>query len=203
MLWDLSEFAIRHSPFAIVMAVLLGTSVPTTAAPPSVTITGGADPAGYIYTWTVTSKHTSPIVFVEFPHYHGALFFAPEDWSVECTFLVNVAVEDRPGVCTARNMLFAEAPAGRNRNDVAPSGRSALAKGALEFRMQVVLDGTRRGPGHVLVRFADDSEVYVAGVELPQREAAGDKYISLIGLGLIFAVWVIARSWGRAKRQTT
>ncbi len=196
-------FAIRNSRFAVVMAVLFGAAIPTAAAPPPVTITGGADPAGYTYTWTVTSKHSSPIVHVEFPHYHGALFFAPENWSVECTFLVNVRVEDRPGVCTARNTLFAEAPARRTRNDVAPRSRSASAQGALEFRMQVVLKGARRGPGHVLVRFADDSEVYVAGVELPQREAAGDKYISLIGLGLIFVVWVIARTWGRAKRQTT
>lgn len=195
-------FAIRHWTFAVLMAVPFGTSATTAAAPPPVTITGGADPAGYIYTWTVTSKRTSPIVHVEFPHYHGTLFFAPEDWFVECTFLVNVGVEDRPGVCTARNKLFAEAPARPARNDVAPRSRPVSGKGNLDFRMQVVLKGTRRGQGKVLVRFADGSEVYVAGVELPQRETAGDKYVPLIGLGLIFVVWVIARSWGRAKRQT-
>lgn len=194
--------AIRPWTFAILTAVPFGTSALTTAAPPQATITGGADPAGYSYTWTVTNKHTSPIVHVEFPHYHGALFFAPEDWSVECTFLVNVGVEDRPGVCTARNVLFAEAPAGFARNNTALGSKPGSARDTLDFRMQVLLRGTRRGQGQVLVRFADGSEVYVAGVELPQREAVGDKYVPLIGLGLIFLIWVIARSRSRAKRQT-
>ncbi len=195
-------FAIRPWTFAIVLAVQFGASTLTTATPPPVTITGGADPTGYTYTWTVINKHTSPIVHVEFPHYHGAMFFAPEGWSVECTFLVNAGVEDRPGVCTARDVLFAEAPAGLARNNAALRNRLGSAKGSFDFRMQVVLTGTRRGQGKVLIGFADGSEVHVAGVELPQREYVGDKYVPLIGLGLIFVVWVIARSWGRAKRQT-
>ena len=56
-----------------------------------VTIVGGADATGHRYTWTVTNEDTSPIVYVEFPHYRANLFFSPHGWSTdESTFLVNV-----------------------------------------------------------------------------------------------------------------
>ncbi len=152
---------------------------------PKVTITGGADTSGYNYTWTVTNEHTSPIVHIEFPHYHGSLFFAPNDWSSQCTFLVNVGVEDRPEVCKAR----------------AASLSAGIARGKSEnFRMRVTRDGTTRGQGTVRVRFEDGTELAVPAVELPQREPAGDKYVPLIGLAAIFIVWVAVRARSRARR---
>jgi hypothetical protein len=61
--------------------------------------------------------------------------------------------------------------------------------------MQIAARGAQRGPGQVIVRFADGTETIVSGVELPQPETVGDKYLSLIGLGLVFAVAVVVREW--------
>ena len=151
---------------------------------PNVTITGGADPSGYKYTWVVNNKHLSPIVYIEFPHYHGALFFAPDGWVTECTALVNVGYKDEQGTCSAS----AEAPAA----GVAP-------KRSTTFDMRIARLPTRRGKGTVLIRFADGVTTRVRSVELPVRESVGDKYAPLIGLGTIFLVWMIIRSRRRAR----
>ena len=154
---------------------------------PKVTIVGGADASGHNYSWTVTNGYTSPIVYVEFPHYHADLFFAPKSWSTETTALVNVGSKDEPGVCIAR----AESPAAG-----IPPGR------ALNFGMRVAPLPTRRGQGTVLIRFADGTESSVTGVGLPQPGSVWDEYASLIGLGTIFLLWIIfrARRWLRTRR---
>jgi hypothetical protein len=154
----------------------------------AVTITGGADATGDGYAWTVVNNHTSPIVYVEFPHYHASLFLAPDGWSTDSTFLVNVGVEDRPGTCTAR----VGQPA------------SGIKRGATgTFQMRVYQPGTRRGQGTVVVRFADGSEVQVSGVEMPTPEAMSDKYAPLIGLGAIFIIWLAIGAKRRGKIRRT
>ncbi|UCC29594.1 MAG: hypothetical protein JSU86_15490 [Phycisphaerales bacterium] len=159
----------------------------TAAEEPKVTIVGGADASGHNYSWTVTNEYTSPIVYLEFPHYHADLFFAPESWSTETTALVNVGSKDKPGVCIAR----AESPA-----------VGILPGRALNFGMRVAPLPTRRGQGTVLVRFADGTESGIAGVGLPQPGSAWDEYASLIGLGTIFLLWIIfrARRWAKTRR---
>ncbi len=141
-----------------------------------VTVAGGADASGHVYAWTVTNRHTSPITRVEFPHYRATLFFAPTGWSTDCTFLVNVGVEDSPGACVAS----APAP-----TDGIQPGRSA------EFRMQCSARGASRGIGVITVRFADDTRREVAGVELPRPEGVGDKYVPLIGLAAIAGIFAL------------
>jgi len=149
------------------------------AGGPPVVITGGADASGHIYTWQVNNGDDLPIVEVRFPHHRGVLFFPPAGWSSDCTALVHVGAKDEPGVCTSR----APAPA----EGIAP-GRAAA------FSMQIAPAGAKRGQGEVAVRFADGNETRIAGVELPQREAAGDKYVSLIALGAVFVIFVTVRA---------
>src|SRR5437868_3393823 len=73
------------------------------AQPAKVVITGGFDSAGQRlvatgssensaydasgqnYAWIVTNNHTSPIVYVEFPHYHADTFHTPDGWDQKCT----------------------------------------------------------------------------------------------------------------------
>ena len=148
-------------------------------ATPTVVITGGADASGHTYVWQVHHGGASPIVEVRFPHYRCGLFFPPPGWSSACTALVHVGAKDEPGVCTARSPAPAEG--------IAP-GRS------VSFTMQIAPAGAKRGPGEVTVRFADGSETRVAGVELPQQEGLGDKYVSLIALGGMFTIFVIAQA---------
>ncbi len=145
-----------------------------------VTITGGADASGHNYTWTVTNHHTSPIVYLEFPHFRADMFHVPAGWAAETTNLVGGRREpDKPSVCIAR----AEPP------------NTGLWHGcSREFGMRVAPAGAPRGPGTVTVRFADGTENKVAGVELPEPPASSGKYIPLIGAGVIFAGWVIVRT---------
>ena len=148
-------------------------------ANPTVFITGGADVCGHTYTWQVRNDGASPIVEVRFPHFRAGLFFPPPGWLGDCTALVKVGAKDEPGVCTAR------APG--SADGIAP-GRSAT------FSMQIAATGAKRGPGEVVVRFADGNETRVSGVELPQQEGLGDKYVSLIALAGVFTIFLIAQA---------
>lgn len=174
-------------------AVLLAESSQVSIAEPPafpdasvVTIEGGPDNSGDNYSWTITNGHTSPIVYVEFPHYHATLFFAPDGWSTESTFLVNVHVKDSAGVCTAR---VKEGSTG------IPPGRSGT------FRMRIHQAGTRQGVETVLVRFADGSEIRVPGVQLAVPEAVSDRFGSLIGLGAIFLILLAIHAGRRARAR--
>jgi hypothetical protein len=155
---------------------------------PTATITGGADASGHTYTWQVNNGGVSSIVEVRFPHYRAGLFFSPQGWSGDCTALVHVGTKDEPGICTAR----ATAPA----DGIAP-GRSA------PFSMQIAAAGAKRGPGEVVLRFADGSETRVAGVELPQQEGLGDKYVSLIALGGVFIVFAAVQAIRKRRRRVS
>ncbi len=152
----------------------------------NVTITGGADASGHTYAWQVANTGDSSIVEVRFPHYRAGLFFAPQGWSTNCTALVHVGVKDEPGVCTARAVSPGEG--------IAP-GRSAT------FSIQVAPAGAKRGRGEATVRLADGTEMRVGGVELPQAEGLGDKYVSLIGLGAVFMIFIVAQAI-RKRRKT-
>lgn len=153
-----------------------------------VSITGGADASGHTYSWQVHNGGALPIVEVRFPHYRAGLFFPPPGWSNDCTALVHVGAKDEPGICTAR----AAAPA-----DGITPGRSAA------FSMQIAPAGAKRGPGEVTVRFADGNETRVAGVELPQQEGLGDKYVSLIALGGVFIVFVAVQAIRKRRPQVS
>ncbi len=157
------------------------------AADPKVTITGGAEDVGHHYSWVVTNQHWSPIVRVEFPHYRAYLFHIPEGWSAETTNLVHVGTKDEPGVCVA----------------VAPSTVEGIARRqSAEFGMQVGDLRAKPRPGIVVVHFADGSEVRVDGVAMPTRVGVGDDHVPLIGLGLIFVVWLLLAAVRRRSRKT-
>jgi len=172
----------------MVRAAMLVTACASVADGQAVVITGGADASGHTYSWQVRNEGASPLVEIHFPHFRGGLFFPPKGWSGDCTALVQVGAKDEPGICTAR----APAPA----DGIAP-------RQSAPFSMQIASSGAKRGLGEVIVRFADGSEARVAGVELPQREAAGDKNLPLYGLGGLFAIFVIAQAIRKRRRRAT
>ena len=166
-----------------------GVAVPVLAfaQAPRVSITGGADLSGKSYSWVVTNAHRSPIVSIEFPHYHGSLFFAPDGWDTVCSYLVNVGVADVPGSCKASV-------------EVAKDG---IRLGQRQtFRLRMDARGARRGRGDVRVRFADATEIVVAGVQVPQPEDRAEKYMPLFGLVPMLIVVVLVRR-RRARSKTT
>lgn len=149
-------------------------------------ITGGADVSGHNYSWQVRNSGAQPIVEIRFPHFRTGLFFPPSGWSSDCTSPMQVGATGEPGVCTTRATASGDA--------ISP-GRS------LAFSMRITSGGVKRGPGEVTVRFADGSETRVAGVELPQPEAAGDKNLPLLGLGGVFAILLIVQAVRNRRRR--
>ncbi len=154
------------------------------AREPIVTITGGVDETQN-YKWTVTNHHSSPIVYIQFPHFHADMFQTPVGWNQKCTYLVNVGVPDVPGTCTAS----VDAP----RKGI-QTGRSA------QFDMRISTGGAQRRPGKVTVRFADGSATIVSGVELPTRSSTSERLVALVGLGLVFGILLLTR-WRRRRKK--
>lgn len=173
----------------MILCVSVIGSLPAVAQQPLVTITGGADPSGTTYQWTVTNRHSSPIVYIEFPHYRATLFFAPEGWSTsESTNLLAEGHPVKPGSCIARA-----------QSDVV----GILSQRSADFRMQISPGEIRRGSGKVTLHFADESKSVVRGVELPQRQSLGDQYVSLIGLGGIFIIFLTVKSLKKKRTPHT
>ncbi len=173
---------------AAVAALLVPTSPAfgRDAERPDVTITGGVDETGHHYQWTVTNLSRLPIVRVEFPHHFADLCFAPEGWSAdETTNLIKEGGKGTSGVCvgTAPNP---SAGIGRNESRV--------------FSMRIAPSGADPGRGDATVVFADGRRHVVSGVELPYPRALGDSFVSLIGLGAIFGLWLVVRMV-RGRRQ--
>jgi len=155
------------------------------ASDPKARIEGGADATGHIYEWSVINESRTPIVQVKMHHHRATLFFGPDEWKIECENLVNVGVSTPWGECQAT------APTG---GGIAPGRRGA-------FRMQCAPTGTTRGRGTVIIRFADGTEAVVDGVELPRPESTGDRYIPLLGLGVIAGIYAIIHAARRNRAK--
>ncbi len=169
-----------------ILALLLACVFTTMAngQTPQVTINGGADETHKQYAWTVTNNHTKKIVSITFPHYGANLFFAPKGWKVDCTNLVEVGVSDPTGTCTA----------------TAESDRYGISQSrSAEFSMRVPDKRAKRGIGRVTVRFDDGTEFIIRKVELPIAESSLDKNLSLIGLGVMFALYLLFTLLRRKK----
>ena len=145
-----------------------------------VTITGGADQTAHNYSWTVRNHDTSPIVYLEFPHYRADLFTTPAGWEQKgTTYLVNIGVADKPGVCIARPV---------------PPHPGIVRGASASFGMRVAQRRGLLGKNTVTVRFADGKEVRVKDVELPVPPEETSKYVPLIGMGVLFVVFVAYRT---------
>jgi len=154
-----------------------------------VRIEGGFDPESHSYRWTVHNEAASPIVFAAFPQQQADLFTGPPGWEVR----------GRENEAPLRNesgalMFSAQAPAGAP--GIGP-GRS----GEFEMRIKPKKSPTR-GKGEVWVKFADGREAWIGGVEVPLPPTASSKYLRLIALAILFAVFVVGRSlWNRRRRS--
>ncbi len=166
-------------------ALLFAGAVHDVAAEESkVVITGGVDETDN-YRWVVMNHYSSPIVFIEFPHYRADMFTDPTGWQQECTYLVNVGVPDKPGICRA----WVDSP----RFGIQP-------KHSAEFRMRISGSDVRlQGKGDVLIRFADETSVIVEDVPLSTLPSALSQYTNLIALGIVFGLVIVFKTRRRGK----
>ncbi len=154
------------------------------AQSPLATIEGGADVSGQNYSWTITNRHTLPIVMVEIPHYHADTFRYPPGWTSECTNLQMAGARDLPGVCRAK----------------VDSAQAGIAPGATEtFGVRLAKSGANRRAGKITVRFSDDSELMIGGVELPSPPSRSEQYELLVGLALVFTILLAVHAWRRRR----
>ncbi|UCE61034.1 MAG: hypothetical protein JSU63_04640 [Phycisphaerales bacterium] len=167
-----------HSTVPFILIVLSGvlSASAQTASRPQVGITGGVDETARNYTWIITHEHSSPLVRVVIPHYRASVFTAPEGWTGALT--ERLGTHGRAGTLTI----------------VADDQKRALVRGrSLEVTLSVIAEGTPRGQREVTLAFADGVETKVV-VEVPIKEPLSDRSVSLIGLGVIFAIFWIVRA---------
>ncbi len=168
------------------LPMLLGFTLPAALAEDApVTITGGADDNGQNYHWTVTNHSDSPIVRIEIPHYHGDQFSPPDGWKQNCTFLVNVGVPDKPGICVA----YVDYP----MQGLQPGQSKTI-------HLRIARAGAQHRPGTVDVHFANGSEFAVRGVELPTQATLMERYVGLVGFAVLFVLVLIFHA-RRQKRR--
>lgn len=152
-----------------------------------VEISGGADETRHNYEWLVVNHHTAPITYIEFPHYRADLFAVPPNWTKETTYLVNVGVPDRPGVCIARPE---------------PPNPGIVRGGAQRFGMRISAQGAAVSTGQVKVKFSDGKETIVTGVALPEPPLNRSRLLPLLGAALIFGLWVVIRTIRDRRRAS-
>jgi hypothetical protein len=164
--------------------LLLGPAM-TVADEPKVTIAGGVRPGNQqYYDWKVTNHHTTPVVYLEFLQYHGDLFTAPSGWSQEW--------KNRAMIGGGKN-----AP-GWVRTRAENSGAGIQAGRSAAFEMRIARAGALTRAGRVTVRFADESEIIIANVELPCAPGFTEQHVMLFALAAIF---VIALAIHRRRRR--
>ena len=152
-----------------------------------VTIEGGVDDTLHGYKWTITNHHTSPIVYVEFPHYGADLFSTPlHGWKQKTTNLVGTT---RPA--EEKNVCIAEAE---------PDGPGIPRGGAQVFEMRIAPAGAPSGQGTVTIRFRDGTETVVTNVEVPVAPPTS-RNLSLVGAALIFGGYVLFRALRDRRRR--
>lgn len=177
------------SPLASFMAVAaLLAAAPTAHAQDSTraTIEGGLQLSDGSYAWTVANLHTSPIVELTFPHYLADQFHVPKGWKQETTYLVNVGVEERPGICKA----------------IAPSPDAGIApKTKGSFGMRLSRKRAPRGSGTVNIRFADGTTAAIANVELPVAPSNLEAPMMIGGFGTVLLIFILARRKRRKRAE--
>lgn len=160
---------------ATLLCMVLGASRGAMAQEPLVTIEGGALPNNsQMYEWKVTNHHTSPIVFIHFPHYYSDSFFAPAEWKPEWKNQMKAGADDAPGWVQA---------------SVADPTRGIPPRGSVTFGVRQSRGGSfLPRPGEVTVRFADGTTKVVANVELPTETSMLERNAMGIGLAVIFVI---------------
>lgn len=150
-----------------------------------VSVEGGVDVSGNVYTWKVTNRHDSPIVEVWFMHFRANAFNAPDGWEKETEYLVNVGVPDKPGEC--------KATVDRQRMGIQP-GESA------EFGVNIDARGASVGHGQFHIGFADGTAVVVDGVEMPRPENFFEKFATPIGMALLVGIALLINKLRNRKQ---
>ena len=137
---------------------------------------------------TVTNRGARPITSVEHPHFLGLTPIAPDGWE-ESRMTGNPTRHQKraPGILEYR----------------AKNAAAAIRKGqSVEFRL--LLDVYWPGvmvPMPVTIGLDDGTEIQVSGVACPYRVSYFRQYFPVIGLGVVFAIFILYKLI-RGKRES-
>ncbi len=177
----------RIATLVLLAAISLAAAASAQAAEePRVEISGGVDPSGQNYAWTVKNLSDTPIVSVTFPHYNADLFSPPTGWLREETHLRHVATKPAPGIARAY---------------VNESEHSGILPGAsADFTMRINADGASKARGAVDIQFKDGGTLKVRNVELPTAPTFFGQHGTTIALAAAFGVFLLFQVLRRRKR---
>jgi len=168
---------VPRPPLLSALATTLALATPGSADQPLVAITGGVQEDNrQFFVWTVTNRHTAPIVFVEFPHYRADSLNAPAGWSQEWKNRAMLGGKDAPGWVRAT---------------VADALQGIRPGGSATFELRLARGDTLTRRGNVTVRFADGTQFVVAGVQVPAAPSFLERYVMVFGLAAIFIIAVL------------
>lgn len=167
------------------LVLLAAISLAAAAEEPRVEISGGVDPSGQNYAWTVKNLSDTPIVSVTFPHYNADLFSPPPGWLREETHLRHVGSKPAPGIARAY---------------VNESEHSGILPGAsADFTMRINADGASKGRGTAVVRFKDGRTLNVRSVELPTAPTFFGQHATTLALAAAFGLFLLVQVLRRRK----
>ena len=151
-----------------------------------VVIDGGRDPVQVnFYRWTVTNRGGRAITRFEFPRYLVDDLASPTGWTHE------IVKTDSTGRAIKPHRIVYKAN----------SAASAIhAGGSLVFEAQINIDKATPGRQPVTIGFDDGSTIQIADVEIPWDYPWLEKHALLIGMGSLFAVFLIVQAI-RSRRQ--
>ena len=133
---------------------------------------------GRWFLWTVTNQAAKPITYFKAPHDYGYTVNPPDGWDF------GLADRGRHGVieCEATTEL------------------QAIRRGhRAEFRLEVQGD-YQPAPRPVMIGFADGTKIELAGVLCPMREPFLRNHFPAIGLGVIFAAFLVVQAIRSRKK---
>lgn len=166
---------------------ILGLAAHETSA--QVTVTGGRDPVEVnFYRWTVTNQGNKPIDRFEFPRYMVDDLGSPDGWSHQ---IVKTDAAGR-SIEPHRIVYKADRPSTALRR-----GESAV------FEAQINIDKATPGRQPVLVGFADGTTLEIADIEVPWDYPWLEKHALLIGMGTLFAIFLLVQMVRSRKPKST
>ncbi len=167
--------------------VILAADAPAWSA--EVEITGGK-PQGNIhqFVWTVVNNGTRTITRFRVPHYGGNEGFGAPGWT-----LTNMTGSVRRG----------GAKPGHIEWHAATPAAAILPGGSLAFNISITQAGIYESSQTVTVGFADGATLEITGVMCPAREPFLRRNLPAVGLGVLFAIFIVCKTFADRRRART
>lgn len=163
----------------IVVAFLWSALPPQQSQEAGVTVIGRKRPDNKRdFVWIIRNNTMKSIDLVEVDHYEGTQLFKPPDWvETHRTGKVGIGIKPEPG---------------KIRIEAKTKDARIHPKEKLRFGLRLSHRGGYVAPGTVRIGFSDGTELVLKDVPCPARPPFWLKHFPLIGLSVMFAMFLAA-----------